>query len=71
MIVTFMNFATMLVARLEQVVGFVNFLFMQAPKIGDFFEVMDTAPSVADKPDAIDPGRLAGEVAFDHVDLRL
>ena len=66
-IVTFMNFATMLVARLEQVVGFVNFLFMQAPKIGDFFEVMDTAPSVADKPDAIDPGRLAGEVAFDHV----
>jgi len=62
-----MNFATMLVARLEQVVGFVNYLFMQAPKMDDFFDVMDTAPSVADKPDAVDPGRLAGEVVFDHV----
>ncbi|WP_374548078.1 ABC transporter transmembrane domain-containing protein, partial [Rhodoblastus sp.] len=66
-IVTFMNFATMLVARLEQVVGFVNYLFMQAPKINDFFEVMDTKPSVADKPGAVDPGRLNGEVTFDHV----
>ncbi len=66
-IVAFMNFATMLIARLEQVVGFVNYLFMQAPKIADFFEVMDTSPNVADRPGARDPGRMAGEVAFDHV----
>ncbi|MCI4678541.1 glucan ABC transporter ATP-binding protein/ permease [Rhodoblastus acidophilus] len=66
-IVTFMNFATILVARLEQVVNFFNFLLMQAPKIASFFEVMDTAPSVADRPGAIDPGRLAGQVVFDHV----
>jgi ATP-binding cassette, subfamily B, beta-glucan exporter len=66
-IVTFMNFATMLIARLEQMVGFVNYLFMQAPKMAEFFAVMDTAPSVADAPDAIDPGRLTGEVTFDHV----
>ena len=39
-IVTFMNFATMLIARLEQMVGFVNYLFMQAPKMNEFFEVM-------------------------------
>ena len=66
-IVTFMNFATMLIGRLEQVVGFVNYLFMQAPKMAEFFTVMDTSPSVADAPGATDPGRLVGEVAFDHV----
>jgi ATP-binding cassette, subfamily B, beta-glucan exporter len=66
-IVTFMNFATMLIARLEQMVGFVNYLFMQAPKMAEFFEVMDTAPNVADAIDARDPGRLVGEVAFDRV----
>jgi ATP-binding cassette subfamily B protein len=66
-IVTFMNFATMLIARLEQLVGFVNYLFMQTPKMRDFFGVLDTTPNVADKPDAKDPGRLTGEVAFDHV----
>ncbi len=66
-IVTFMNFATILVARLEQVVNFSNYLLMQGPRIENFFEVMDTAPDVADRPGAIDPGRLTGEVVFDHV----
>ncbi len=66
-IVTFMNFATMLIARLEQMVGFVNYMFMQAPKMNEFFEVMDTEPNVADSPTAKDPGRLTGEVVFEHV----
>jgi ATP-binding cassette subfamily B protein len=66
-IVTFMNFATMLIAKLEGVVGFINSLFMQAPKIREFFDIMDTSPAIADKPGAIDPGRLKGEVTFDHV----
>ncbi len=66
-IVTFMNFATMLIARLEQVVGFFNSLFMQAPKLQDYFDVIDTVPRVADNPDAKDPGRLSGQVTFDQV----
>jgi len=61
-IVTFMNFATMLFGRLEQVVGFVNYLFMQAPKWRNS-SWSDTSPSVADAPGATDPGRLVGEVA--------
>jgi ATP-binding cassette subfamily B protein len=40
---------------------------MQAPKINEFFEIMDTSPAIADKPGAVDPGRLRGEVSFDHV----
>ncbi|SFJ99636.1 glucan ABC transporter ATP-binding protein/ permease [Methylocapsa palsarum] len=66
-IVTFMNFATMLIARLEQVVGFFNALFMQAPKLQDFFDVLDTDPKVADAPFAVDPGRLEGRVVFENV----
>jgi ATP-binding cassette subfamily B protein len=66
-IVTFMNFATMLIARLEGVVHFINALFMQAPKIREYFDIMDTSPAIADKPGAIDPGRMRGEVSFDHV----
>ncbi|QLP97234.1 MAG: glucan ABC transporter ATP-binding protein/ permease [Rhodoblastus sp.] len=66
-IVTFMSFATMLIGRLEQVVGFANFIFMQAPKLREFFEVMDTTPSVRDRDGALDPGRLVGEVVFDDV----
>ena len=66
-IVTFMNFATMLIGRLEQLVGFVNSLFMQAPKLQQFFEVLDTVPAVRDAPEAADAGRLTGRVAFDQV----
>ncbi|ACB94003.1 glucan ABC transporter ATP-binding protein/ permease [Beijerinckia indica] len=66
-IVTFMNLATMLIARLEQVIGFFNTLFLQAPKMQDFFKVLDTVPRVADSPKAIDPSRLHGRVSFENV----
>ena len=66
-IVTFMNFAKMLIGRLEQVVGFFNFLFQQTPKLHEFFQVLDTSPGVADRPGAVDPGQLHGEVAFEDV----
>jgi glucan exporter ATP-binding protein len=66
-IITFMNFATMLIGRLEQVVGFVNVLFMQSAKIKDFFGILDTEAAVRDRPDARDAGRLSGGVAFENV----
>lgn len=66
-IVTFMNFATMLISRLEAVVGFVNMLFQQAGKMREYFEVLDTRPAVADRPGARDGGRLRGEVGFEGV----
>ncbi len=66
-IVTFMGYSTLLIGKLEAAVGFVNQLFMQAPKLRDFFEILDTTPHVQDRPNAVDAGRLAGDVTFEHV----
>lgn len=66
-IVTFMALSTMLIAKLSDVIGFINGLFMQTPKIADFLGVIDTPPHVTDLPSARDPGRLKGRVSFEHV----
>jgi ATP-binding cassette, subfamily B, beta-glucan exporter len=66
-IVSFMSIASLLIARLEQVVGFANRLFMDAPKLAEFFGVFDTVPAVRDRPDAVDPGKLRGLVEFKDV----
>jgi ATP-binding cassette, subfamily B, beta-glucan exporter len=66
-IVSFMAIATLLIGRLEQVVGFANRLFMDTPKLAEFFGVLDTVPAVRDRPDAMDPGRLRGLVEFKDV----
>ena len=66
-IVSFMSIASLLIARLEQAVSFANRLFLDAPKLADFFDVLDTVPAVRDRPDAIDPGRVRGLVEFKDV----
>ena len=66
-LVTFMALATLLIGKLVEVVNFINGLFLQAPKLAEFFRVLDTAPSVADRLGAQDPGRLKGQVSFDRV----
>jgi ATP-binding cassette subfamily B protein len=66
-IVTFIAFAGLIIGKLEQVVSFINKLAMDAPKLRDFFEVLDTNPLIQDSADAIDPGRLNGKIAFENV----
>jgi ATP-binding cassette, subfamily B, beta-glucan exporter len=63
-IVMFMSFAGLLIARLEQAVNFANRMVMDAPRLAEFFDVLDTEPAVRDRPDAIDPGRVRGLVEF-------
>src|SRR5919198_162522 len=63
-IVTFMSIATMVIARLELAVGFANRGFTDAPRLADFFGVLDTVPALRDRPHAADPGRLVGLVEF-------
>jgi ATP-binding cassette, subfamily B, beta-glucan exporter len=66
-IVTFVNLASLLVSRLEQVVSFINYIFLEAPRLAEFFEVLDTAPSLHDAPNAVTIGRAKGAVAFEGV----
>lgn len=66
-VVGFMSFATLLIARLEQVVAFLNAVLLLSPKFADFFGVLDTPPGVRDSPDALTPRRLRGEVTFENV----
>jgi ATP-binding cassette subfamily B protein len=65
--VTFMNFAGLIIARLEHSVAFINSVVSEAPRLREFFTVWDTVPSIRDHPDAVDPGRLRGLVEFKHV----
>jgi glucan exporter ATP-binding protein len=66
-IVTFVSFATMLIQKLEQVVSFINNVFMEAPRLQDFFNVLDAVPAVRDRPGAMEVGRLSGLVEFNDV----
>ncbi|WP_024515729.1 glucan ABC transporter ATP-binding protein/ permease [Bradyrhizobium sp. Tv2a-2] len=66
-IVMFVSFATILIQKLEQVVAFINNIFMEAPRLKEFFQVLDAVPAVRDRPDAIEAGRLAGLVEFSDV----
>ncbi|MBV9111708.1 MAG: glucan ABC transporter ATP-binding protein/ permease [Hyphomicrobiales bacterium] len=66
-IVTFVNLASLLVSRLEQVVSFINYIFLEAPRLAEFFEVLDTVPSLRDAPNAVAIGRADGAVTFEGV----
>jgi ATP-binding cassette subfamily B protein len=66
-IVTFIAFAGLVIGKLEQVVSFINKLAMDAPKLREFFEVLDTNPLIRDSATAIDPGRLTGKIVFKDV----
>jgi len=66
-IVSFVGFSMLLIGRLEQFSAFISSLFFQTHSLQHFFDVLDEPPSIADRLDAIDPGRLRGEVAFEDV----
>lgn len=66
-IVTFWGFATMLIQRLQDAVSFTNRIFTEAPRLQEFFDVMDTIPQMRDKPNAKDPGRVQGLIEFKDV----
>jgi ATP-binding cassette subfamily B protein len=67
-IVTFISIATLFIGKLDLVVGFTNRLVLDAPRLVQFFEVLDTVP-VVDRPDAIEISRAKGLVEFENVSL--
>jgi len=66
-IATFIGLSGMVIGRLEQVVGFANRLSQDAPRLREYFSVLDMAPSIKDRADAMEAGRLRGQVEFRQV----
>jgi len=66
-IVTFIAFAAMIITKLEQTVNFIHRLAMDAPRLDDFFQMMDTSPEIHDRADAIDLEHAKGTIEFKNV----
>ena len=66
-IVMFMSFAGMLIQRLEQAAQFTSRLFMDAPRLREFFGVLDMSSGVRDRKRAVTLDEVRGEVQFEHV----
>ncbi len=66
-IATFMALSGMVIARLEQAVSFANRMAMDAARLREFFDVLDTVPALHDRSDAVNPARLIGRVEFENV----
>jgi ATP-binding cassette, subfamily B, beta-glucan exporter len=66
-IVMFMSFAGMLIQRLQQASRFINSIFMNVPRLQEFFGMLDTTTSVKDRKNAPTLKNVRGEVAFDSV----
>jgi ATP-binding cassette subfamily B protein len=66
-IVAFMGFAGLIIGRLERVARMFSRFIAEAPRLNDFFSVIDTEPAVRDRHDALDTGQLRGLVEFNDV----
>jgi len=77
------QFGTMTVGGIQAFVGYVTFMLWPIQDLARVyaemqqtiasaervFSLIDAQPEVADRPDAVDPGTIAGDVIFDHVDF--
>lgn len=63
-IVTFIGFAGLIIGRIEQSVSFANRLSVEAPKLREFFEVLEAAPQVTESVDAIGLENASGAIEF-------
>ena len=66
-IVSFMGFAGMLIARMEGAVAFASRLVFQMPALIEMFQVLDARSTVPEKANALDIGRVHGNVCFSDV----
>ena len=71
-IVSFVGFATLLIGKLDQLSGFVTRLFMQAPTLETFYELLDSKTDVVEAKSAIRLARPEGRRALRqrHLPLR-
>jgi glucan exporter ATP-binding protein len=69
-IVVYIGFSGLMILRLDQIAQAIARLVLNQAKIRQFFEVIDTANPLADRPDALDLVVTRGAVAFERVSYR-
>jgi len=69
-IVSFVGFATLMIGRLDQISGFVSRIFVQAPILSAFYELLDSTAAPDERPGALPIGTVRGDVVFDKVSYR-
>lgn len=69
-IVAFVAFAGMLIAKLDQLSGFVSRLFTQVPTMNAFFDLLDTSTNIVEKPHAAPLKDVRGAVRYSDVTYR-
>ena len=69
-VVSFVGFATLLIGRLDQLSHFILGLFNQKPAIDAYFDLVDTASPVIEKPDALALPNVKGDVRYEQLTFR-
>jgi len=69
-VVSFVAFAGLLIGKLDQLSGFVARMFMQAPTLQSFFDLLDTTVVITERPDARVLQNVEGHVRYENVTFR-
>jgi ATP-binding cassette subfamily B protein len=69
-IVAFVGFANLLIGKLDLLSGFVARIFLQAPTLESFFDLLDATGITVENPDAKPLENPQGRVQFQHVSYR-
>ena len=69
-IVSFVAFAALLISKLDQLSNFVARMFMQAPTLKSFFDLLDTNAAIVERPGAKPLHDVAGHVRYENVTFR-
>ena len=69
-IVSFVAFAALLIGKLDQLSGFVARMFMQAPTMNSFFDLLDTTVAIKEIPNAKPLQNVQGRVRYENVTFR-
>jgi ATP-binding cassette, subfamily B, beta-glucan exporter len=69
-VVSFVGFASMLIAKMDYVSSFVTRVFYSAPMLAAYFELLDTPAEITDEPDAPPLPKVKGRVTFENVSFQ-
>jgi ATP-binding cassette subfamily B protein len=69
-IVAFVGFASLLISKLDQLSSFVARVFLQAPSLASFFDLLDMTGGTIENPGAVPLDHVKGDVRFENVTFR-